>query len=49
MTHPRLAVEDDDLHIWRVAASALNKQPQTADKGGQIFHFRVGHRVDPLL
>jgi hypothetical protein len=32
MTRPRVADGGDDLRIWRVAASILNKQ-QTADKG----------------
>jgi hypothetical protein len=33
MVRPQIADGGDDLQIWRIAASILNKQSRTADKG----------------
>jgi hypothetical protein len=33
MARPQVAVGGEGLQIWRVAASILNKQSRTADKG----------------
>jgi len=33
MAHPQVADGGDGLQMWRVAASIVNKQSQTADKG----------------
>jgi hypothetical protein len=33
MAHPQVADGGNVLHIWRVAANILNKQPPTVDRG----------------
>jgi hypothetical protein len=45
MAHPQVADGGDGLQIWRVAASILNKQSRTADKGWS-FSLGVGPRAN---
>jgi hypothetical protein len=44
MERPRVADGGDGLQIWRVAASILNKQSRTADRGGPPA-WRLGGRL----
>jgi hypothetical protein len=34
MARPEVAIEEENLHIWKIAANILNKQLWTAEKGG---------------